>query len=46
MQWKECQKVDVKLRFMSRFMDGEMIATLCRKLGIPAGKRFYAAFSV
>ena len=34
MPWKECQKVDEKLRFVSRFLDGEKIAALCREFGI------------
>ena len=34
MPWKECQKVDEKLRFVARFLDGEKIAALCREFGI------------
>ena len=34
MPWKVCQKMDEKLRFVSRFLDGEKIATLCREFGI------------
>ena len=26
MPWKECRKMDEKLRFVSRFLDGEKIA--------------------
>ena len=28
MPWKECRKMDEKLRFVSRFLDGEKIAAL------------------
>lgn len=34
MPWKECSKVDEKIRFVSRYMDGEKIAVLCREFGI------------
>lgn len=34
MPWKECHKVDEKLKFVSRFLDGEKIAVLCREFGI------------
>src|SRR5208283_4341928 len=34
MPWKECQKMDEKLRFVSRYLDGEKIAALCREFGI------------
>jgi putative transposase len=34
MPWKECQKMDEKLKFVSRFLDGEKIAALCREFGI------------
>jgi putative transposase len=34
MPWKECHKMDEKLRFVSRFLDGEKIAALCREFGI------------
>lgn len=34
MPWKECRKMDEKLRLVSRFLDGEKIATLCREFGI------------
>jgi hypothetical protein len=27
---KECRKMDEKRRFVSRFLDGEKIAALCR----------------
>ncbi len=34
MPWKECRKMDEKLKFVSRFLDGEKIAALCREFGI------------
>ncbi len=30
MPWKECNKMDEKLRFVARYLDGEKIAGLCR----------------
>lgn len=34
MPWKESRKMDEKLRFVSRYLDGETISTLCREFGI------------
>src|SRR3546814_6713873 len=34
MPWKECRKMDEKLRFVSRHLDGESISALCREFGI------------
>jgi lysophospholipid acyltransferase (LPLAT)-like uncharacterized protein len=34
MPWKECRKMDQKLKFVSRFLDGEKVAALCREFGI------------
>jgi putative transposase len=34
MPWKECQRMDEKLKFVARYMDGEKIAVLCREFGI------------
>ncbi len=34
MPWNESTKMDEKLRFVSRFLDGEKIATLCQEFGI------------
>jgi putative transposase len=39
MPWKECHKMDEKLRFVSRFLDGEKIAALCREFGISRTRR-------
>jgi putative transposase len=37
MPWKECQKMEEKLKCVSRFLDGEKIAALCREFGISRG---------
>lgn len=34
MPWKECRKMDEKLRFVSRHLEGESISSLCREFGI------------
>ena len=34
MHWKECQKMDEKLRFVFRHLEGESISQLCREFGI------------
>ena len=34
MPWKECQKMDERLRFIARYLEGEKIAPLCREFGI------------
>lgn len=34
MPWKECQKVEERLRFIARLLDGEKMAGLCREFGI------------
>lgn len=34
MPWTESTKMDEKLRFVSRFLDGETISALCREFGI------------
>jgi transposase InsO family protein len=34
MPWKECSKMDEKLRFVARHLDGESISALCREFGI------------
>lgn len=42
MPWKECRKMDEKLKFVSRFLDGEKIAALCREFEISrvTGRKF------
>lgn len=34
MGWKECNKMDQKLRFIARYLEGEKIAALCREFEI------------
>lgn len=34
MGWKECSKVDEKVRFVARLLDGEKMAPLCREFNI------------
>ena len=34
MPWMECNKMDQKIKFVARYLDGEQIAVLCREFGI------------
>ncbi len=34
MTWKECNKMDERLKFVARILSGEKIAPLCREFGI------------
>lgn len=34
MPWKECRKMEEKLRFVARHLEGESISSLCREFGI------------
>ena len=34
MGWKECNKMDEKLKFIARYLEGEKIAPLCKEFGI------------
>ncbi|HUI62955.1 MAG TPA: hypothetical protein VLX90_22190 [Steroidobacteraceae bacterium] len=34
MPWQECSKVDEKLRFVARVLEGEEMAVLCREFDI------------
>lgn len=34
MGWMECKKMDEKLKFIARFLEGEKMAPLCREFGI------------
>ena len=34
MAWKECNKMDQKLKFIARYLEGETIAGPCRDFGI------------
>lgn len=34
MPWQECYKMDERLKFVARLLDGEKIAVLCREFEI------------
>ena len=34
MPWKECKRMDERLRFIARLLEGERMAPLCREFGI------------
>ena len=34
MPWKECKRMDERLRFIARLLEGEKMAPLCREFGI------------
>jgi len=34
MPWKECNRMDERLKFVARLLDGEKIAVVCREFGI------------
>jgi hypothetical protein len=34
MPWRECRKMDERLRFIARLLDGEKMAVLCREFDI------------
>ena len=34
MPWQECYKMDERLRFVARLLEGDKMATLCREFGI------------
>ena len=34
MPWKECNKMDERLKFIARLLDGEKMAVLCRQFNI------------
>jgi putative transposase len=46
MPWQECQKMDERLRFIARLLDGEKMATLCREFEISrqTGHKFYKRY--
>lgn len=44
MPWQECSKVDERLRFVARLLDGEKMAVLCREFDI-SRKTGYKLFS-
>jgi len=47
MPWKECNKMDEKLKFIARLLDGEKMATLCREFGISrkTGHKIWTRYS-
>ena len=34
MPWRECNRMDERLKFVARLLDGEKMAVLCREFGI------------
>jgi hypothetical protein len=44
MPWRECHKMDERLRFVARLLDGEKMAVLCREFEI-SRKTGYKIFS-
>ena len=34
MRWRECNRMDERLKFVARLLDGEKMAVLCREFGI------------
>ena len=34
MPWKECDRMDERLKFVARLLEGEKMAMLCREFGI------------
>ena len=44
MPWRECCKMDERLRFVARLLDGEKMAVLCREFDI-SRKTGYKIFS-
>lgn len=48
MGWKECSKVDEKLKFLARYLEGEKMAPLCREFGItrPTGYKLIERFKM
>lgn len=48
MGWKECSKMDEKLKFIARYLEGEKIAPLCREFGItrPTGYKLIERYKM
>src|SRR5258708_8120838 len=44
MPWQECRKVDERMRFVARLLDGEKVAVLCREFDV-SRKTGYKIFS-
>ncbi len=43
MPWKECKRMDERLRFVARLLEGEQMTALCREFGIsrPTGYKIF-----
>ena len=43
MPWKECKRMDERLRFVARLLEGEQMSALCREFGIsrPTGYKIF-----
>ena len=43
MPWRECKRMDERLRFVARILEGEKMASLCREFGIsrPTGYKIF-----
>ena len=43
MPWRECKRMDERLRFVARLLEGEKMAALCREFGIsrPTGYKIF-----
>ena len=48
MAWKEYKKMDEKLKFIARYLEGEKIAPLCREFGIsrPTGYKLIERYKM
>jgi transposase InsO family protein len=46
MPWQECNKVDEKLKFVARLLDGEQMSSLCQEFGISrkTGYKIYGRY--
>ena len=46
MPWQECQKMDERLRFIARLLEGEKMSALCREFDISrqTGHKFYKRY--
>lgn len=48
MGWKESKKMDEKLKFIARYLEGEKMAPLCREFGIsrPTGYKLIERYKM
>jgi len=46
MPWNECNRMDERLRFVARLLEGENMSALCREFGIsrPTGYKFFRRY--